>query len=195
MSSALRWLTVIIVLVGAPAGVIAQPDPPPGQPPPGPGLGAPTENMTPAQLSELFDAMLVMQAQNALSLNEQQYGQFLSRLRVLQQSRRKNQQERGRIINELQKMTNPRNPQAPEADVKVRLTDLQELEARMAAELRRAYNGIDEVLTPVQQARFRVLEENIERRKLELIARARMNNQQQRQQNAPRPPPRRPPGR
>jgi hypothetical protein len=195
MSSALRWLTVIIVLVGAPAGAIAQPDPPPGQPPPGPGLGAPTENMTPAQLSELFDAMLVMQAQNALSLNEQQYGQFLSRLRVLQQSRRKNQQERGRIINELQKMTNPRNPQAPEADVKVRLTDLQELEARMAAELRRAYNGIDEVLTPVQQARFRVLEENIERRKLELIARARMNNQQQRQQNAPRPPPRRPPGR
>jgi hypothetical protein len=151
--------------------------------------------MSPAQLHELFDAMLVMQAQNALSLNEQQYAQFLTRLRVLQQTRRKNQQERGRLINELQKMTNPRNPQAPEADVKARLTDLQELEARTAAELRRAYNGVDEVLSPVQQARFRVLEENIERRKLELVTRARMNNQQQRQQNAPRPPARRPPGR
>src|SRR5262245_64805686 len=211
MSIASRALMAVGSVVCAATVAMAQPPGPagpgPGQPapvppgpeqpgpvPPGPPLGSPTDNMTPAQLSELFDAMLVMQAQNALSLSEQQYGQFLARLRVLQQTRRRNQQERARLINELQKMTNPRNPQAPEADVKVRLTDLQEVEARAAAELRRAYNGVDEVLTPVQQARFRVLEEQIERRKLELVARARANNQQQRQQHAPRPPPKRPPG-
>jgi hypothetical protein len=151
--------------------------------------------MSPAQLHELFDAMLVMQAQNNLALNEQQYAQFVSRLRVLQQTRRRNQQERGRVINELQKMTAPRLPQsAPDEEIKTRLTELQELEARTAAELRRAYNAIDEVLTPLQQARFRVLEEQIERRKLELVARARANNQQNRQNN-PRPPARKPPGR
>ena len=192
MSFALRPFAAVVVFAWAAGVAGAQPR---GTPPEGPPLGPPTDNMTPAQLHELFDAMLVMQAQNALSLNEQQHAQFLTRLRVLQQTRRKNQQERARIINELQKMTNPRNPQAPEAEVKTRLTDLQELEARSAAELRRAYSGIDEVLTPVQQARFRVLEENIERRKLELVTRARLNNQQQRQQNAPRPPARRPPGR
>jgi hypothetical protein len=161
-------------------------------------VGAPTDAMSPAQLNELFDAMLVMQAQNpqtGLGLNEQQYGQFVSRLRVLQQTRRRNQVDRGRLINELQKLTSPRNVEPPaEADVKTRLTAIQELEARAAAELRRAYNGIDEVLSPVQQARFRVLEEQIERRKLELVARARANNPPPRPNNQ-RPPPRRPPGR
>jgi hypothetical protein len=129
--------------------------------------------------------MLVMQAQDVLSLSEQQYAQFVARLRVLQDTRRRNQQERARLINELQRMTSPRNGQPPaEGEVKNRLNALQELEARSAAELRRAYTGIDEGLTAVQQARFRVLEEQIERRKLELVSRARQNNQSR------RPPPR-----
>jgi hypothetical protein len=182
----LRFLVTLVVLMSTP--LWAQ------EPPQGPPPVAPTDAMSPAQLHELFDAMLVMQAQNALGLTEQQYGVFVSRLRVLQQTRRRNQLERGRMISELQKLTNPRNAEAPpEADVKTRLTALQELEARAAAELRRAYNGVDEALTPIQQARFRVLEEQIERRKLELVARARANNQQQRS-NTQRPPAgRRPP--
>ena len=53
--------------------------------------------------------------------------------------------------------------------------------------MRKAYDAIDEVLDVFQQARFRVFEEQIERRKLELIMRAR-------QQNPNRPlAPRRPP--
>ena len=96
-------------------------------------------------------------------------------------------------MNQLREMTNPRLPQtATEADVKQRLAELQELEARSAAEARKAYNAIDEVLNPMQQARFRVLEEQIERRKLELVTRARLNNQQQNRQNTQRPPPRKP---
>jgi hypothetical protein len=159
---------------------------PGGKPP-----GGPAADMSPAQVNQLFDAMLVMQAQDALSLSEPQYAQFVSRLKVLQDTRRRNQQERVRLINELQRMTNPRNPGAnmPESEIKLRLSALQELEGRSAAELRKAYNGVDEVLNPLQQARFRVLEENIERRKLQLVGRARQNNPD-------RPPPqRRPPGR
>jgi hypothetical protein len=154
---------------------------------------APTESMSPAELNRLFDAMLVMQAQEALSLSEQQYGAFLGRLRTLQDTRRRNQQERNRLMSELQKMTSPRQPEpAAEADVKQRLTALQELESRSAAETRRAYNAIDEVLNPLQQARFRVLEEQIERRKLELVTRARLNNQQQNRANPQRGPARKP---
>jgi hypothetical protein len=181
---------VVGVLMCAPRVLFAQ-EAGRGAPP----VPPPTDSMSPAQLHQLFDAMLVMQAQDALSLNEQQYAQFLTRLRVLQETRRRHQQERARVINELQRLTNPRNVEAaPEAELKTRLTSLQELEARSAAELRRAYSGIDEVLNPLQQARFRVLEEQIERRKLELIARARINNQQNRPPS-PRPPARRPPGR
>lgn len=174
-----RWrqvaLAVMFALVldtGAQAGQdAAQPPMPPG----------PAE-MTPFQLQQLFDAMLVMQAQQALSLSETQYGQFLTRLRVLQEARRQYQVGRNRLINELQRLTNPRNPRpnVSEAMIRERLTALQELEARHAADTRRAYTGIDEVLDVGQQARFRILEEQIERRKLDLIGRARQNLKNQR---------------
>jgi hypothetical protein len=169
---------------------------PPQQPPPGEPLlpgGPPPQGggveIRPGQVQQLFDAMLVMQAQEALSLSEPQYARFLTRLRVLQDTRRRNQQERARLLNELQRLTNARRDGATisEGDLKQRLTALQEVEARSAADMRKAYDGIDEVLDVYQQARFRVFEEQIERRKLELIMRAR-------QQNRDRPvPPRRPP--
>jgi hypothetical protein len=139
--------------------------------------------MSPAQVHQLFDAMLVMQAQNALALTETQYAQFLTRLRPLQEARRRNQQERVRLMNELQRLSNPRNPQPPtESDLRERLGALHELETRSATEVRRAYDAIDEVLTPLQQARFRVLEEQIERRKLELVGRARQGNMKRQNQ-------------
>lgn len=154
-----------------------------------PPEGGPADEMSAGQLHQLFDAMLVMQAQNALSLTDQQYAQFISRLKVLQDTRRQNQQQRARLIGELQRLSNPRAAaSASESEIKLRLSALQELESRAAAEIRRAYTGIDEVLTPLQQARFRVLEEAIERRKLELVSRARQNN-------PGRPNQRRPPGR
>ena len=182
---------LVLLMAVAPA-VAAQSE---GQPPAAPGApGAPTDDMSPMQVHQLFDAMLVMQAPDALALSEPQYAQFVSRVKTLQDARRRSQQQRVRMIGELQRLTNPRNPKpADEAEITRRLSALQELEARQAADLRRAYTGIDEVLTPLQRARFRVLEEQIERRKLELVGRARQNNQQR--PNGQRPPVRRPPGR
>lgn len=172
-------IAMALTLVGPAA---AQPAQGPAVPP-----GAP--EMTPFQLQQLFDAMVVMQAQEVLSLGEQQYAQFLTRLRVLQEARRRYQQERARLINELQRLTNARNarPLVSDAMIKERLTALQELESRHAAETRKAYNGIDEVLDLRQQARFRVFEEQIERRKLELIGRARQNLRQNQPRREPPP--------
>jgi len=53
------------------------------------------------------------------------------------------------------------------------LRALRELDDRAALELRRAADGVDEVLDIRQQARFRMFEEQIERRKLDLLLRAR----------------------
>jgi hypothetical protein len=39
--------------------------------------------------------------------------------------------------------------------------------------LRKAYDSLDEVLDVRQQARFRIFEENLERRKMDLLLRAR----------------------
>jgi hypothetical protein len=169
-----------------------------GQNPPpqggGPLPGLDNGEMTPGEIQKLFDAYLVMEAQQALQLSEQQYPQFLSRLRTLQETRRKNQQERNQLMNQLQRLTNPRaQVRGDEAMIKERLTGLQELESRNAAEMRKAYNALDEVLDVRQQARFRVFEEQIERRKIELLMRARQQNRLNNQQGPNgNPPARRP---
>lgn len=180
----MRMVVVWVMLLALAAPAAAQPGrgQPQRQPPNREARSVPPgDDMSPTQLHQLFDAMLVMQAQSALSLNDEQYAQFVTRVKGLQDARRRNQQERMRIIGELQRMTNPRNPKpAAEPDITQRLRALHELEARAAADLRRAYDAVDEVLTPTQQARFRVLEEQIERRKLELVGRARTRQTQKR---------------
>ena len=92
--------------------------------------------MRPGEIQRLFDAYLVMETQQALQLSDQQYPQFLARLRTLQETRRRNQQERVQLMGQLQRLTNPRaTARAEESMLKERLTALQELEARTAAEM------------------------------------------------------------
>ena len=145
--------------------------------------------MSPAEVQKIFDGYLVIQAQQTLGLNDEQFAQFVPRLRALQEARRRHQQERFRVLNDLQRASRP-GPrgagQGDEAFLKERLNALQELESRFAADIRRAYSSLDEVLDVRQQARFRVFEEQIERKKLDLLLRAR--------QNQNRAAPKRPPG-
>ena len=177
-------LLLALLISGLPAVAMAQPQVPEAM--------AQAGDMTPGEIQKLFDAYLVMEAQQALQLSDQQYPQFLTRLRTLQDTRRRTQQERNQLMGQLQRLTNPRlTKPVEESEIKARLTSLQELESRTAAEMRKSYNALDEVLDARQQGRFRVLEEQIERRKIELLMRAR---QQNRQNNA-RPnqaPPKRP---
>ncbi len=157
-----------------------------GQPQPAvPGLG---DGMTPAEIQKLFDAYLIMEAQQALNLTDQQYPQFLARLKALQDTRRRTQQERIQVMGQLQRLTNPRvGARADEAAIKERLSMLQEIESRTAAEVRKAYTALDEVLDVRQQARFRVFEEQVERRKIELLMRARQQNRPQQPRRQPPP--------
>ena len=53
------------------------------------------------------------------------------------------------------------------------LTALREHDEGALRELQAAYAAVDEVLTVRQRARFRLFEENIENRKLELLMKAR----------------------
>ena len=133
--------------------------------------------LRPAEIQRLFDAYLVMEAQQTLGLSETQYPPFLTRLRALQEIRRRHLQARSQLLMELRRMTAPRAT-TDDATIRERLAALQELESRGAAESRKAYSDLDALLDPRQQARFRVFEEQIERRKLELMLRARQNARQ-----------------
>jgi hypothetical protein len=143
-------------------------------PPRRPALnGQAGERVTIAEVQRLFDAYTIMQAEEALKLSESQYQQFLTRLKTLQEVRRRHQSARNQIVLALQRMVGPKAESFDEIQVKDRLRALAELDARTATELRDAYDALDQVLDVRQQARFRVLEEQLERRKFDLLARAR----------------------
>lgn len=130
--------------------------------------------VSPAELQRMFDAYALLQAQEQLKISDDQYAQFLSRFKALQDVRRKALQDRNRIIQELRRMLMDAQPD--EAQIKERLKTLQEIDARADADARKAYDAIDQVLDVQQQAKFRIFEEQMERRKLELISRARQAN-------------------
>jgi Spy/CpxP family protein refolding chaperone len=130
--------------------------------------------VTPGEVQKMFDAYALMQAQEQLKIGDEQFTRFLTRFKTLQEVRRQVQQERARIIMDLRRLTTA--PQTDEAQIKDRLAALQELDTRSAADVKKAYDAIDQVLDLRQQAKFRVFEEQMERRKLELVMRARQAN-------------------
>jgi hypothetical protein len=128
---------------------------------------------TSAELINMLDTYALVQAQETLQLDDQRYGQFVVRLKKLQDARRKNQQERAQIVQDLRRLAGLQVAQPDESAIRERLRALREHDDRAAADLKRASDAVDELLTVTQQARFRVFEENIERRKLDLLVRAR----------------------
>ena len=134
-----------------------------------PGQAA-NENVDPAELGRLFDAYTVMQAQEALGLDEAHFGPFVTRLRALQELRRRNLRERAAVMRDLrQLLQTPGN----DAQLKERLDALVKLETTTRADQAKAMDAIDELLDVRQRARFRLLEQQLELRKLELVNRAR----------------------
>jgi hypothetical protein len=121
-----------------------------------------------------------MQAQEQLKISDDHFPQFLRRFKALQDVRRRGLVERVRIIQDLRRLVN--DPQGDEALIKERLKSLDELDARSDGDVRKAYDAINQILDVRQQAKFRVFEENMERRKLELVIRAKQANRKQQQQ-------------
>lgn len=169
MTNLTRYALALLAVIALTPGVAAQGRP--NQPPR--GRAAEAGALPPGEVLNMLDAYAVLQAQKALELTDEQEGEFIPRLKRLQQTRRRNQQARNGLIQELRRMTAPNVPQIDEGAVRDRLQQLREHDRRAAAELEKAYEALDGMLTVRQQARFRVFEENIERRKLDLLMRAR----------------------
>src|SRR5690349_10595750 len=63
-----------------------------------------------AELVNMLDTYAIVQAQRELTLNDTQYAQFVTRLKRLQETRRRNQRERNQLLQELRKMSGPQAP-------------------------------------------------------------------------------------
>lgn len=132
----------------------------------------PSQPLDPGEVQRLFDAYTLMQAQDALKLTEAQFGSFVTRMKALQEVRRRNQQARMEILRDLRQAT-AENAPPDDGRVRERLKALRDQDVKMAADLEKAYAAVDEVLDVTQQARFRLFEENMERKKFDLLMRAR----------------------
>jgi hypothetical protein len=144
------------------------------------GQNGPGDGVSPAEIQRLFDAYVVMQAQQELQLRDDQYPQFLARVKDLQAARQRGLSERGRILQDLRRLND--QSQLDEGRARADLKALADVEARTASDVREAQAAIDQILDLPQQVRFRVFEEQMERRKLELLVRARQARGQREQQ-------------
>ena len=167
-----QGVAAVLLIAGAPLWAMAQ----------GRQAVPPDEPMvSPREIQRMLDGYLLIQAQEMLQLSDEQFPQFLSRVRALQETRRRTQGERLRLLQELRRTTAGRSGPIDEGAIKERLKALDELDIRAAAEIKQQQTAVDQVLTPVQQARFRIFEETMEQRKIELLMRARQGRGRQAQ--------------
>jgi hypothetical protein len=162
------------VLMLVSAGAVAAGQQPSPSAPPAVAAG-PDAPISAGQIQRWFEAFTVLQAQEALQLSEAQYGRFVTRLKNLQDTRRRHQLSRNQVMGDLRRLTNPQIGTADEASLVERLKALREEDDRAAVDVKKAYEGVDETLDTRQQARFRIFEERMEQQKLELLMRARQN--------------------
>lgn len=164
----MRIAPALIVLVLSAATAFAQ-DPPAAAPAARGGRGP---VVRPAELASMLDAYAIVQAQTALQLNDDQFGQFVARLKRLQENRRRNTQARNRLLQQVRALVAP-GVTPDETALREKLKALRDHDEQAAETLRRDNAAVDEVLDPRQQALFELLEERLERLKLDLLMRAR----------------------
>ena len=98
-----RWRSVLCTgLLGGGLAAAQPPAEPPARGRPGNPAG-----LSPVEVLNMLDAYALVQAESALELQGRQYGEFVTRLKQLQETRRRNQQARNRQIQELRRMTQP----------------------------------------------------------------------------------------
>ena len=148
--------------------------PPPGEArvPPRGGRGGAlppiTPNMNQQQLQAWIDTYAVVQAERDLQLTADQYPTFVGRLRKVQDIRRRNQMEKGKLLRELNGLLQIN--EAREDAILAHVKSLDDLAQRGVTDLKQAYQDLDSGLTPWQRGRLRLFEEQLERRKMDLLS-------------------------
>lgn len=123
------------------------------------------------EAAKMVDAYIVSNLQESLGLTDEEFVKLLPRVKRLQSERRASMQERRRAVRELRRLLE--SGTATEAQVAEQLREVKREEIEGPEKVRRTRDGIDAALTPLQQAKFRVLEWDVERRIREIIGQAR----------------------
>jgi Spy/CpxP family protein refolding chaperone len=139
----------------------------------------------------MVDAFFVGRLKERLDLTDDQHARLVPHVQRLQNDRRDLAQRRIRAMRDLHAAL--LSGTATEAAVGELLREVKAVEEEEPATLRRDREAIDAVLTPVQQAKFRLLEAEVERRVRHAMSKARGPRRPNRAPRDPDRQPRRPP--
>jgi hypothetical protein len=138
------------------------------------GQEPPRRRVAPAPREEAFklvDAYVVSNLQESLGLSDEAFVKVLPLLKRVQTARRQHLLDRTRLQRELRQKL--RAGASTEAEVIETLRELKSVDARGVEQARVAMVELDAALTPLQQAKYRVLELEVEQRMRELVGRVR----------------------
>lgn len=120
---------------------------------------------------KMIDAYIVSNLQESLDLTDDQFVKVLPLVKRLQTDRRAVLQRRQQALMDLRRLL--ASGDATEVRVKELLAQVKAAEADEPGILRKDRDAIDAVLSPVQQAKFRVMEVEVEHKIRELMTQIR----------------------
>lgn len=132
-----------------------------------PGPGGRPERPPREDIFKMVDAYIISNLQESLGLDDAQFVRLLPLVKRLQTDRRALAQRRMRAMQELRRTL--LSGTATDARVTELLKELKAVELEEPATVRRDIDAIDAALTPVQQAKYRILEAEVDRRLRELL--------------------------
>jgi hypothetical protein len=157
-------LSVVLALGGGLA--LAQEDPPAG-----------ADRPAREEAFKLVDAYVVSNLQESLGLTDEQYAKAIPLVKKLQAERREYYLERTRALREMRRLL--QRGGATEGQVLARLEQVKALDEDGPLRTRKNLAALDAMLSPLQQAKYRVLELEVEQRMRELMNRVRPRTQRQ----------------
>ncbi len=163
---ATNWLTLALLLVGS--GSFGQEELPSALP-------------AREEAFRMVDAYVVSNMQESLGLSDEQFVKAIPLVKKLQRERREYLFERGRVLREMRRLL--RQGGAVETQVLDLLKQARALDAEGPERTRRNLEALDALLSPIQQAKYRVLEGEVEQRMRELMNRTRAVRPAPRQRN------------
>ncbi len=182
MTTTIRFTTVAVLLVAAVTVASAQQPQQPGRPQKpnpmggkqGPKNSAPNDPMSPVYVQQMFDAMAIMEAERFLPLTTEQYPLFVQKLRRLQETKMQSNRRRTKALSELRALVGPQAPpDVPDSVIDAKLKELAGAELDGLAGVHKALDDLDTGLSVRQRARYRLLEETVERRKIDFLTKVR----------------------
>jgi hypothetical protein len=120
---------------------------------------------------KMVDAYVVSNLQESLGLSDDQFAKAVPLVSRLQKDRRELARRRMEALQEMRRLLG--SGAATEARVVEALKGVKAAEAEERAAVQRDLEALDAVLTPVQQAKYRLLEVEVDRRIRELMTQLR----------------------